>query len=497
MTISYRRSVVKWRIFTCLLILSLALGSSAQSAHTDSSGWETVGDGIEYREFRLPGPNRAFVARMDRNNPDVILESSIAQGTLAHGKETVSGMASRYDQAINTWDGNWGSRNQVVVAINGSYYNPETGVPHPGLIHSGWYVKEFGDLGGGSGFAWKSDRSAFIGGCVYHQSARQVITNIYTGYTRWINDINRVRRVNRNVIYTPQYDRYSHQYDSTVEFLVELIQPMGILSLPDMNIGIVREISDGQGSIPIPFDHIVISAHGYSRIALLENYKVGDVVGISLEITHLENNCETPNPLDWTSTYASVGGNYFFLQEGVIQSIDDLGAIQRHPRTAICFNDAFIYFIVIDGRNDQYSIGMTTTELGAFCKDTLGASWGINQDGGGSSTMWVNGEVKNSPSDGQERWVGNGMMMVVVEPMDRSTAFWPGDQVKTLSATNLHLGPGTNYAPISSVAENTEGVILPHLNYLNGVLAKGTYWWKVNFSGAVGWVDEAALVLKR
>jgi hypothetical protein len=25
------------------------------------------------------------------------------------------------------------------------------------------------------------------------------------------------------------------------------------------------------------------------------------------------------------------------------------------------------------------------------------------------------------------------------------------------------------------------------------VLAKSTHWWKVDFSGAIGWVDEAAL----
>jgi hypothetical protein len=36
-------------------------------------------------------------------------------------------------------------------------------------------------------------------------------------------------------------------------------------------------------------------------------------------------------------------------------------------------------------------------------------------------------------------------------------------------------------------------VIQPHLNNLNGVLAKGTHWWKVAFGGTVGWVDEAVL----
>jgi hypothetical protein len=108
--------------------------------------------------------------------------------------------------------------------------------------------------------------------------------------------------------------------------------------------------------------------------------------------------------------------------------------------------------------------------------------------------MWVNGEVVNSPSDGREREVANGMMMIVVEPMERSVTFWPGDRVISEQTTNIYLGPG-NYVPISSVAKNTEGIILPHINYTNGILAKGTYWWKVDFNGLVGWVVEDALSL--
>ena len=36
----------------------------------------------------------------------------------------------------------------------------------------------------------------------------------------------------------------------------------------------------------------------------------------------------------------------------------------------------------------------------------------VNMDGGGSSVMVVNGAIKNSPSDGIERAVVNGLMMV-------------------------------------------------------------------------------------
>src|SRR3990170_4304322 len=130
--------------------------------------WQVVADGLEYQEFTLPDPNRVFVTRRDRSNPNLTLETSIGQGKLVSGRETVSSQSARYDQAINFWGQSWGSRNDVIVAINGSFEELEADVPASGQIHSGWYAKQFDDLGGGSGFSWKLDRSAFIGQCVYH-----------------------------------------------------------------------------------------------------------------------------------------------------------------------------------------------------------------------------------------------------------------------------------------------------------------------------------------
>jgi exopolysaccharide biosynthesis protein len=36
----------------------------------------------------------------------------------------------------------------------------------------------------------------------------------------------------------------------------------------------------------------------------------------------------------------------------------------------------------------------------------------MNLDGGGSATLWVNGEVRNSPCDGRERPVANCWVLV-------------------------------------------------------------------------------------
>jgi len=255
----------------------------------------------------------------------------------------------------------------------------------------------------------------------------------------------------------------------------------------------VREIRIAPGSTPIPFDHVVLSGWGNTDDQLVQFLTEGDAVGLSLEITHLDQDCKYPAPEEWTKSYASIAGNIIFLYEDEIQKFEQRGALLRHPRTAICYNQDYLYFVVVDGRDNAYSIGMTVLELANFCKEDLHATEGINLDGGGSSTMWVNGEVVNRPSDGHERTVANGMMMVIVEPMEKSSAFSPGMQVTALYPTNIHLGPGTNFPALTSVDTDTQGTVIHQWNRLNGVLAKSTHWWKVDFSGTIGWVDEAAL----
>ena len=510
---------MKRRVLISLTLLSLGLCGFVTNDSPQTSEWVTIVEGVDYREFRLPGPNRAYVARMDTENPDLILDTSIAQGKLSGGMETVGDMANRYEQSISAWAPSqedsesfhfplrrqskpsepvyqpWGSRNDVVVAINGTFYYTDTGVTIGGFLHSGWYAKPFGNLGGGSGFAWGQDRSTFIGECVYHPPHKQLITNLSTGRTLQFDGINFPRDGQRVILYTPQFDRDSQQGENNTEVLIELTRTLGIRPYPDMTVGFVRAVSDQEGSIPIPFDHVVISAKGSaSRQELLETLRVGDVVGISIDVVSLKEDCEEPLPLNWANTYASLGGSFFFLKDGEVQSFESLGATLRHPRTAICYNTKFVYFVVVDGRQN-FSIGMTIDELAAFCKNELDATWGINQDGGGSSTMWIQGAIMNSPSDGSERAVANGIMMVLVEPMERSDVFQIGDEVETIEASPVYLGPGTNYAVHSSVPEGAIGNIVPHLNGLNGVYAKGSYWWKVDFGTRVGWVQEDALIL--
>ena len=187
--------------------------------------------------------------------------------------------------------------------------------------------------------------------------------------------------------------------------------------------------------------------------------------------------------------------------------------------------------MVVDGRDIQHSVGMTINELALFTRDQLGATSGVAQDGGGSSTMVINGLVVNntfcniytcmathstyipfvmrnsnmgqpgvvneddviSSPAGIERPIANGMLMVIAQPGEYSQAFLPADPVTTLIDTDVRVGPGTNYASFTTVPKGSNGSIVDQMNGLDGVLAKGIYWWYVDFGFVTGWVAEGAL----
>ncbi|MFB2586666.1 phosphodiester glycosidase family protein [Herbiconiux liukaitaii] len=76
----------------------------------------------------------------------------------------------------------------------------------------------------------------------------------------------------------------------------------------------------------------------------------------------------------------------------------------EQPRTAVgVIDDNHLVFVVVDGRSAGYSKGVTMTEL-AEIMQSLGATTAYNIDGGGSSTMYYDGELVNNPlGTGEER----------------------------------------------------------------------------------------------
>ncbi len=479
----------------------ISLGYTTANAQIpEEEIWTPLADGITYREFYLEHPNHIYVARLERNSEHAGLDTSLGNGDFNSGLQTVRGMSALYDQGLNYWGREWGSLNQVVVAINGFFYDTETGIPWSGQVISGWYAKHFDEREKRSGLVWTTERDIFVGECIVHPPDRQIVNFLSTGEKLFFDSINTPKEKDDLVIYTPQFGATTIRDEGSLEILVRLDRPLLIMPSPAMVEGEIIAIQAGDSKTFIPFDHIVLSARGEQREKIEKLARVGEKIGISQELKHYLSDCKTPNPIGWDNVYAATGASFVFLEDGQLQTMqDDLGAILRTPRTAIAYNDRYVFFMVVDGRDRYRSLGMSMVELGLFAKMSLGADWGVAMDGGGSSTMVVFGKVVNHPyteTTSVERAVANGWLMVNIQPAQYSSRFVTGDLVQTekVSGLELRLGPGDNYPSLTTISPQSEGLILEH--ELNGVFARGAYWWLVRFGAIQGWVSELEIALK-
>jgi hypothetical protein len=88
-------------------------------------------------------------------------------------------------------------------------------------------------------------------------------------------------------------------------------------------------------------------------------------------------------------------------------------ALKRHPRTGVGItrDSTTLMLVTVDGRQAA-SVGMTLQEFGELML-SLGIHQGLNLDGGGSTTMVVDREVVNVPSDPTgERPVANCLVVL-------------------------------------------------------------------------------------
>lgn len=121
--------------------------------------------------------------------------------------------------------------------------------------------------------------------------------------------------------------------------------------------------------------------------------------------------------------YNAISGDRMLVLKGtVVSGLDDA---ELKPRTAIGINRSrrYLYIAAVDGRQPFYSDGATFADLAQLLIDQ-GAYMGMSLDGGGSSTMVVEGDdgqplILNSPIDnhipGRERPVGTHLGIYVKE----------------------------------------------------------------------------------
>ncbi|NES17332.1 MULTISPECIES: phosphodiester glycosidase family protein [Micromonospora] len=180
--------------------------------------------------------------------------------------------------------------------------------------------------------------------------------------------------------------------------------------------GTVATVATTAGEGPIPAGTTVLLGReaGADALAAL---RPGDPVDVTWR----------PKASDGSSPRAAVGGGSVLVRDGVVQNIADQSLA---PRTSVGFSadGRKMIMLTVDGRQAD-SRGVTQTEMGRMMRE-LGAANALNLDGGGSSTLLAREpgaatvQVENSPSDGTERPVPNGLAIYAPEGSGRLTGYW-------------------------------------------------------------------------
>ena len=279
-------------------------------------------------------------------NPDLQLTPALASEKLGK-KSTITTIAKK---------------NNSIVAINGTFFKPSTGVPLGTLmINKKMYT-----------------------GPIYNRVAMGIFDNGYdmariqlnatlTAHDKTVrvDNINQPRMLSTYVIvYTPEWGKMappSPKYGKQI-------------AIKDNKI-----IAISTSPLEIPEDGFVIVGPAQSLD------KFSDEQEVKFEVL------TTP---EWKDVNHIISGGPYLVKNGNVyvdvteQKLGSIGG--RNPRTAIGYTaNNNLIIVTVDGR-EKSSIGMTLFELASFMK-SIGCVNAMNLDGGGSTVLYVNGRVVNHP----------------------------------------------------------------------------------------------------
>ena len=205
-----------------------------------------------------------------------------------------------------------------------------------------------------------------------------------------VSGVNAERGENGLVIYNRAYGRSTGTNPYGLEYVIRE--------------GRVAEINTNDSAIPS--DGYVVSVHGTAMDAFAAaGTRVGDPTVLREETGAM-----------WDRAVQIVGAGPRLVENGRVhvtageeQFPGDI-RYGRAPRSAVGVTaDGKIVFAVVDGRQ-AHSHGLTLTEFAELLLK-FKVQNAINLDGGGSSALYVNGDVVNAPSDGSERAVGSALIL--------------------------------------------------------------------------------------
>lgn len=214
-----------------------------------------------------------------------------------------------------------------------------------------------------------------------------------SGKKTYINKLNRTGLDGNIVLYTNAYGSTNRAHIKNTSVSIQ----NGIVT------SIIR---DTLQEVPIKKDSSLLSFFGKSStIPDKLGIKLGDIINFEMD----------PEINGW---YAAYECGCMLVEDGMSVVPDEyrwVGSLNNQdPRTAIGIKeDGRVVLFVVDGRQPGYSSGLTGKELADYLI-SIGVKYAAMLDGGATSQMVVDGELKNKPSyRGLERPVAGAFIVKV------------------------------------------------------------------------------------
>lgn len=363
------------------LVLISILAATAVGAHAQV--WEKLlAPGLTYRmEIDPAGPKFVYSLRWDSRSTITRAMPELAGGKVfdtdaTKGRETVAAMVKRTG---------------AIAGINADFF-PFTGDPIGLMVRSGELISQpyptraiFGWGDGTASFRQASIKASFRG---------------EGGDEFAIHDINADCKENSITLDTETTGvELAHTPNiAAVLKLEKTLSPQGKTQ------AVVQYLLDDAEKVAVQPGNAILVGAG-TKATAVATLRPGQRVTITTTVTGF----------DWSKTNHAIGGGPFLLKGGV-PAVDAVAERftkdfyqNRHARSAVGKTaDGSIVFTVVEAR-PGITVGATLDELADIMK-RLGCTDAINLDGGGSSSINIQGLTLNHPSENGERAVANGVL---------------------------------------------------------------------------------------
>lgn len=375
------------------LVVLLAVGALVRAGASEARPAKSE-PGISYTNTRVASvPWSIHVLKIDRSRKDLAFFS-------AHAKERVLGVSLIADQARAVPR----EIGHAIAGVNGDFYvrdrPPYNGDPRGLQIVNGELIS-----GPDTVCIWFDAK-----GNPHLDEVKGEFNVTWPDGRKTAFDLNQQRKPNSAVLFTPTYGASTLTFGGR-DLILERDEkgPWLPLQAGQAYRARVREIATN-GNTRLPPDAMVLSL-APTLLANLPELAPGALVQISTATTP-----------ELKGVKAAIGGGPALIQNGKVSFTattpppgiagdwTQRSKYERHPRSAVGWSPTHVYLVIVDGRQPALSMGMKLAELGEYMLK-LGCTEAMNLDGGKSAQMWMNGQIMNSPCQGEDT-VANSLLVV-------------------------------------------------------------------------------------